>query len=124
MARKLSLLFLALAVASCSYTRRHAVSGEDIEPKEAQESIVPGRTTKREIVERFKKPDRVDKQPDGSEEYLYTYRGVVEKTTELIVYARTDTNDERKNLRVVFDDDVVKEVKYTNSFAPQENFSK
>lgn len=124
MVRELRLLFLVLSVFSFGCTHRRSVAGHDIDPKIVQQEIVPGTTTKREVTERFGKPDHINQQPGGNEEYLYTYRGVVEKTTELFVYAKKETGNERKNLRILFNGDVVKEVSYTNSFAPEENFSK
>ena len=103
-------------------TQRHQLSGRDIDPKTI-EQITPGVTTKHEIEERFGKPDQVRDKSEG-EEYLYTYRGVIEKTTELIVYAKKTTTDERKTLRVLFNKkDVVKEVSYTNSNNPAEDVS-
>jgi outer membrane protein assembly factor BamE (lipoprotein component of BamABCDE complex) len=112
---------LGLALLGC-FTQRHELAGRDIDPKVVGE-ITPGVTTKQEVADRFGKPDQVSNKPEG-EEYLYTYRGVVEKTTELGLYAKKVSNDERKTLRVLFKNDVVKEVSYTNSNNPDENVSK
>ena len=106
----------------CQVTQRHELAGRDIDREHVGE-IQPGVTTKQEVVDRFGKPDQINKKPEG-EELLYTYRGVVEKTTELVVYAKKITNDERKTLRVLFKGDVVKEVSYTNSNNPDENQSR
>ena len=115
-------LVAAMLLLGCQFTQRHELAGRDIDREHVGE-IQPGVTTKQEIVDRFGQPDQVSKKTDG-EELLYTYRGVVEKTTELVVYAKKITNDERKTLRVVFKNDVVKDFSYTNSNNPDENMSK
>lgn len=112
----------AVLLLGCQYTQRHELAGRDIDREHVAE-IQPGVTTKQDVVDRFGKPDQVNKKLEG-EELLYTYRGVVEKTTELVLYAKKITNDERKTLRVLFKGDVVKEVSYTNSNNPDENVSK
>jgi outer membrane protein assembly factor BamE (lipoprotein component of BamABCDE complex) len=112
----------ALLITGCSWTQRHAIAGRDIDAKTVQE-IAPGVTTKQDIESRFGQPDNVTKKAEG-EEYLYTYRGMVEKTNEFGVYAKKTTTDERKTLRVIFDKDVVKKFNYTNSDHPEENLSK
>jgi outer membrane protein assembly factor BamE (lipoprotein component of BamABCDE complex) len=111
-----------LFVAGCSWTQHHALAGRDIDAQTVQE-IAPGVTTKADIENRFGKPDKVVNKPEG-EEYLYTYRGLVEKTNELGLYAKKTTTDERKTLRIIFDNDVVKQFSYTNSNHPEENLSK
>ena len=111
-----------LLVLGCSFTQRHELAGRDIDPQIVGE-ITPGKSTRQDVADRFGKPDQVNKKADG-DEYLYTYRGVVEKTTELVLYAKKITNDERKTLRVLFDGDVVKEMSYTNSNNPDENLSR
>jgi len=112
-----------LLVLGCQMTQRHEIAGRDIDRQIVAE-ITPGQTTKKEVTDRFGVPDKVNKKDKG-EEFLYTYRGVVEKTTELVVYAKKITNDERKTLRVVFGKgDLVEEVSYTNSNNPDENISK
>ena len=111
-----------LLVLGCSFTQRHELAGRDIDPLIVGE-ITPGKSTRQDVADRFGKPDQVNKKADG-DEYLYTYRGVVEKTTELVLYAKKITNDERKTLRVLFDGDVVKEMSYTNSNNPDENLSR
>ena len=119
---KLGMSMVAAALLlGCQVTQRHELAGRDID-REHVGDIKPGVTTKQEVADRFGKPDQVNKKPEG-EEFLYTYRGVVEKTTELVVYAKKITNDERKTLRVLFSGDVVKEVSYTNSNNPDENVS-
>lgn len=127
MRRKRSLgVLIAIAcslVLGCSYTQRRPITGRDIDPKQV-EAIVPKETTKQQLLERFGKPDKVTEQPDGSEEILYDYRGYVEKTNELVVYAKKVTETERKILRVLVKGDVVAEVRYTNSADPSENVSK
>jgi outer membrane protein assembly factor BamE (lipoprotein component of BamABCDE complex) len=122
--RNVGLLSMAggLLLAGCSFTQRHELAGRDIDRNIVAE-ITPGVTTKQEVSDRFGKPDQVNKKADG-DEYLYTYRGIVEKTTELVLYAKKISNDERKTLRVLFKDEVVKEVSYTNSNNPDENVSK
>jgi len=117
----MSMVGVALLL-GCQVTQRHELAGRDIDRDHVGE-IRPGVTTKQEVADRFGKPDQVNKKAEG-EEFLYTYRGVVEKTTELVVYAKKITNDERKTLRVLFKGDVVKEVSYTNSNNPDENVSK
>ncbi len=114
-------LVAAALLLGCQVTQRHELAGRDIDPEHVGE-IKPGVTTRQEIVDRFGKPDQVNKKPEG-EELLYTYRGVIEKTTELVVYAKKISNDERKTLRVLFKGDLVKEVSYTNSNNPDENVS-
>jgi len=111
-----------LLIGGCSWTQRHALAGRDIDPMTVQQ-IAPGVTTRQDIESRFGKPDKVSTKPEG-EEYLYTYRGLVEKTNELGVYAKKTTTDERRTLRVIFDKDVVKQFSYTNSDRPEENLSK
>lgn len=112
----------AVLLLGCQFTQRHELAGRDIDREHVGE-IQPGVTTRQEVVDRFGQPDQVNKKAEG-EELLYTYRGVVEKTTELVLYAKKITNDERKTLRVLFKGDVVKEVSYTNSNNPDENVSK
>jgi hypothetical protein len=85
--------------------------------------IVPGTTTKQQIVEQFGKPDRVNKTSDGSEEYVFLYIGVIEEQTELILWASKGIKDERKRLRVAFAGDVVSSFAYTNSALPEENLA-
>lgn len=109
-------------VLGCGITRHHELAGRDIDPK-IVEQITPGVTTKQQVTDRFGKPDQVSTKPEG-EEFLYTYRGVIEKTDELVVYAKKTTVDERKTLRVIFDKEIVKQVTYTNSHDPSENVSK
>ena len=118
----LSSIAAAALLMGCQITQRHQLAGRDIERQHVAE-ISPGVTTKQDISERFGQPDKVNNKPDG-EEYLYTYRGVVEKTDELGVYAKKQSTDERKTLRVLFKGDVVKEVSYTNSSNPDENITK
>jgi outer membrane protein assembly factor BamE (lipoprotein component of BamABCDE complex) len=118
----LSSIAAAALLMGCQITQRHQLAGRDIERQHVAE-ISPGVTTKQDISERFGQPDKVNNKPEG-EEYLYTYRGVVEKTDELGVYAKKQSTDERKTLRVLFKGDVVKEVSYTNSFNPDENITK
>jgi outer membrane protein assembly factor BamE (lipoprotein component of BamABCDE complex) len=118
----LSSIAAAALLMGCQVTQRHQLAGRDIERQYVTE-ISPGVTTKQDISDRFGKPDKISNKTDG-EEYLYTYRGVVEKTDELGVYAKKQTTDERKTLRVLFRGDVVKEVSYTNSHNPDENISK
>jgi hypothetical protein len=117
------ILLACTLVLGCSYTQRRPITGRDIDPKRV-EAIVPQETTKPQLLERFGKPDQVTEKPDGSAELLYDYRGYVEKTQELIVYAKKVTETERKILRVLIKGDVVTEVKYTNSADPAENVSK
>ena len=112
----------AALLLGCQVTQRHQLAGRDID-RQYVADISPGVTTKQDISDRFGKPDKVSNKPDG-EEYLYTYRGVVERTNELGIYAKKQTTDERKTLRVLFKGDVVKEVSYTNSNNPDENISK
>ena len=102
---------------------RRALSGQDIDRKSLNE-IVPGTTTKREIVDRFGKPDQTTTNPDGTEEYAYRYIGVMETTNEKILWAKGTSKDERKRLRVVFAGDVVAGFRYTNSAIPEENFAR
>src|SRR5690349_20525301 len=90
----LSGLVAVALLLGCSYTQRHELSGRDIE-RQFVSDITPGVTTKQDISDRFGKPDKVTSKTDG-DEFLYTYRGVVEKTTELGLYAKKITNDERK----------------------------
>src|SRR5882724_8974291 len=97
-------LVAAALLLGCQVTQRHELAGRDID-REHVGDIQPGVTTKQEVVDRFGKPDQINKKVEG-EELLYTYRGVVEKTTELVVYAKKITNDERKTLRVLFKGDV------------------
>lgn len=120
--RGTGLVTLAAVLLLVGCTQRRQIAGRDIDPGGVG-GITPGVTTKQEISDRFGKPDQVSTKPEG-EEFLYTYRGVVEKTTELILYAKKVTTDERKTLRVLFNGDVVKEVSYTNSNNPDENMSK
>lgn len=122
--RRIGIVGLAVSALAlgCGITQRHLLSGRDIDPQIVSQ-ITPGVTTKQEVTDRFGKPDQVSSKPEG-EEYLYTYRGVVEKTDELGVYAKKTTTDERKTLRVIFDKDLVKQVSYTNSHNPEENVSK
>lgn len=118
----LSSIAAAALLLGCEVTQRHQLAGRDIE-RQYVADISPGVTTKQDISDRFGKPDKVNNKADG-EEYLYTYRGVVERTNELGLYAKKQTTDERKTLRVLFKGDVVKEVSYTNSNNPDENISK
>lgn len=120
--RGTGLMAMAAILLIVGCTQRRQIAGRDIDASIVN-NITPGVTTKQEVSERFGKPDQVNNKPSG-EEFLYTYRGVVEKTTELVVYAKKVTNDERKTLRVLFAGDVVKEVSYTNSNNPDENISK
>ncbi len=122
--RRIGVLGLALSALAlgCGITQRHELAGRDIDPQIVGQ-LTPGVTTKQEVTDRFGKPDQVSTKPEG-EEFLYTYRGVVEKTDELVVYAKKTTTDERKTLRVIFDQEVVKQVTYTNSRNPEENVSK
>src|SRR5437660_12174240 len=127
MRRKQSLAALILLTCSlvfgCSYTQRRPITGRDIDPKQVG-AIVPKETTKQQLLDRFGKPDKVTEKPNGSEELLYDYRGYVEKTSELVVYAKKVTETERKILRVLDRGDVVTEERYTNSLDPGENVSK
>ena len=120
--RSAGLLTMAAMVLLLGCTQRRQIAGRDIDAGIVG-AITPGVTTKQEVSDRFGKPDQVNTKADG-EEFLYTYRGVVEKTTELVLYAKKVTNDERKTLRVQFNGDVVKEFSYTNSNNPDENVSK
>lgn len=123
--RLVCLAFVVLSVGCNTVVPpRHVQSeGRDIDPNRVKE-IVPGTTTKREIVDQFGKPDQVNKTSDGSEEYVFAYSGVIEKNTELILWARKEIKDERKRLRVEFAGDAVRSFAYTNSALPEENLSK
>ena len=128
--RRFALLWVVacLLSAGCSVNifgtvlRHRAVSGQDIDRKSLNE-IVPGTTTKREIVDRFGQPDQTSTNPDGTEEYAYRYFGLIETTNEKILWAKGTSKDERKRLRVVFAGDVVAGFRYTNSAIPEENFA-
>ena len=104
-------------------TRHKLESGQEIDRKIVQE-IVPGTTTKREIDEWFKQPERTTTHPDGTEEYVYLYNGVIELTNEKILWAKATYKDERKRLRVLFFGNVVRAYAYTNSAIPEENRSR
>lgn len=106
-----------------SYVIHRPLHGQDIDPQAVNE-IVPGTTTKREIVERFGKPDRTSKNSDGSEEYSFAYSGFIERKSELILWAKSETRDEKKTLRVAFAGDVVSGFAYTNSALPSENLAR
>lgn len=116
------LIGLTVCLLAVACTQRREIAGRDIDPKTVDQ-IVVGTTTKQEVTDRFGKPDQVNNK-SGEEEYIYTYRGVIEKTTELVLYAKKVTTEERKNLRVLFKGDVVGEVAYTNSANPEENVGK
>jgi outer membrane protein OmpA-like peptidoglycan-associated protein len=127
-----SSLYLAVAMlsAGCSsinifgtVLRHRAIEGRDIDPESAKE-IVPGKTTKREVIDRFGQPDRTATNPDGTEEYTYRYVGVIETVNEKLVWAKGTMKDERKRLRVVFSGDVVREFAYTNAAVPEENVAR
>ena len=104
-------------------TRHRPMHGQYIDPKVVSE-IVPGETTKREITERFGKPDDIDKDARGAEQYHYDYSGFREDTDERIVWATKDTKIENETLAVSFKRDVVKNFTYTNSLVPEENLAK
>lgn len=131
LARRCGLLWLTLAMLStgCASVNlfgvvkhRRAIHGRNIDPKAVRE-IVPGTTTRGEIVERFGEPDRRGTDREGAEQYTYDYSGIIEWTNEKVVWAARTIRDERKRLRVVFAGDVVKAFYYTNSTVPEENRS-
>lgn len=115
------LLLAALVTAGC--VQHRPIAGRDIQPGQVH-AIVPHATTKGQILEWFGPPDRIESRKDGGEDYFYTYRGTIEKTTELIVVANKTTIEERKNLRVTLRDGVVAAVSYTNSVKPDENVTR
>ena len=131
LARRFGLLWLTLSMLSTGCLSVNPLGevkyhlplrGQNIDPKSVKD-IVPGTTTKREIIERFGEPDQTGTDPDGAEQYTYDYSGVIEWRNEKIVWASTTTKDERKRLRVVFAGDVVRSFAYTNSTVPEENRS-
>lgn len=114
---------IACLVALGCYTQRRPITGRDLDPKQVDD-IVVNQTAKQQVLDRFGKPDSETQKADGSEEIVYTYRGYIEKNTELLVYAKKDTITERKVLRIVIRGGMVTEVAYTNSENPSENVSK
>lgn len=103
-------------------TSRRSIRGRDIDLAKVNE-IVPGTTRKQEILDRFGEPER-STDPSGNEQFTYNYIGVVERTNEKVVWAKGESRDERKQLRVVFGGDVVTGFAYTNSNEPQENVAR
>jgi outer membrane protein OmpA-like peptidoglycan-associated protein len=96
------------------------IKGRDIDAQSVS-TIVPGTTTKQEIVQRFGEPDAQTTNPDGKEQYTYEYSGYVKTIDEKGVYEKDVMKGEKKRLRVVFAGDVVNAYFYTNANAPQEN---
>jgi len=123
MRRQAWVIMVAAVLALGCFTQRRPISGHDIDPRQVDE-IVPNVTTKDQLIARFGKPDEVNEKPGGREELVYRYQGKVQKTTELIVFSKTTTDTERKNLRVLVRNGVVVETSYTNSANPAENRSK
>lgn len=118
MRKYLCCLLVLLAVLGC--VTRRALSGRDIAAAQVRE-IVPHATTRAQVLAWFGEPERIEKASDGSEELVYGYRGSVERTTELLAFAKKTTTEERKTLRVRLQGDLVTEVRYTNSAEPAEN---
>jgi outer membrane protein assembly factor BamE (lipoprotein component of BamABCDE complex) len=120
-ARLAFVLTTVLLAAGC-VTRRPIV-GRDISAEHVRE-IYPGSTRQHEVVAWFGAPDRVVHQPDGTQDYQYSYTGWQDRRLELLVYSRTTTEKEHKSLSIRMQDGVVIQVRYTNSANAQQNLSR
>lgn len=119
---RLATVLLLLVMMQGCVTRRPIV-GRDI-PLERVEAIEPGATTDKDLVEAFGPPDAVLHYPDESQEYRYSYTGWKDRKTSFLLFSRTRTEKEHKNLFVRLHAGVVTGVSYQDALNPQKSFSR
>lgn len=99
------------------------IVGRDIPAGRARD-IVAQQTTQQEVVEWFGLPDSLLQFPDGSQEYRYSYTGWLDRKVNMLLYSRTTTEKEYKNLSIRLQDGIVTRVTFTNTAKPKDNFSR
>jgi hypothetical protein len=109
----------AATVLGCGITRR-PIAGRDLPAAEIAR-LVPEETTRDEVLQAFGEPESLLEYPDGSQELRYSYTGLVDHHVNVVVYSRTRTEKEFKQLFVRVREGIVTEVTYTNTADPGEN---
>lgn len=104
-------------------TSHRPIVGRDIAVDRVRD-IIPQQTTERMIMEWFGAPDSLLHFPDGSQEYRYSYTGWLDREVNLLVYSRTTTEKEHKNLSIRARDGIITRVTFTNTARPKENLSR
>ena len=117
----LVLRLAGLLAAGC--VARRAIVGRDIE-RDRVKAIRPRVTTTSDIIEWFGTPDSVLHYPDGSRQFRYSYTGWRDRTVHLVLYTRSRTEKEFKNLLIRTQDGVVTQFTYSDSNRPRDNIAR